>query len=169
MAEHEPHMLFSQPVARVRNDGFASQSPRGYHSSTQAPSLTQVQRNFADICGIGKTNLTRFFSDADTAAEIVPRLCNALDGMLIANRPSTSASTDHNVDAYIVVKTTDRRKCPLEGDILITNPRTRGGGRLALVAFEKRRGCPIEWKRLYRAICENIGDLIVQSEHVGRS
>ena len=112
-------------------------------------SRTQYARQFGDI--IPSHSLTRFFSLWSFAA-ILPIISESLHrlGVPVPTLPP-SALEGRDDRAWIKVKTTDSRNCPISGDVVVER---MGGAEEGLleVNFIKVKGDPVEWRRFFKKV-----------------
>jgi len=151
-----PHQMFaSQPTetapaydsqsvwASLAEDPTMSQFAPQPHLSL---SLTQNARHFKDICPAQR--LTRFFS-AYSFRQILPIISSALHRMGILIPPfKPSDYEDANHEIWIPIRTEDRRKCPLRGDIIVE----RLMPDMLQVSFSKNVGDPLQWRRFFKDV-----------------
>ncbi|KAG0260199.1 Chk1 protein kinase [Mortierella polycephala] len=134
----------SQPA---RNNERASDSSLGARIAMswldEALDLSQpatqiTEATFLEV--FSSERLTRFFSqdDSDTI----------LDAIVDAMLPNLVAHTVHHNLKRIAIETTDQRRCFLTGQVRIVPY----GSELHLVMFDKSRGDPLEWKRMFKAL-----------------
>ncbi|KAG0138088.1 kinase-like domain-containing protein [Tuber indicum] len=114
-------------------------------------SLTQNAQKFQDICP--SQRMTRFYSTY-SFRQILPILASALHRLgVTAPAFKPSDYDDNNMETWIPVKTLDKRKCHLKGDILV--------GRMApdvlQVSFSKTIGDPLEWRRFFKVYNHSLG------------
>ncbi|CCX11126.1 Similar to Serine/threonine-protein kinase chk1; acc. no. P34208 [Pyronema omphalodes CBS 100304] len=130
--------------ANLAEDPTMSQfAPRG---SDGLVSLTQHASKFEDICPFQR--LTRFFSSY-SFRQILPILSSSLHRMGIVIPPfKQSDYDDNNMETWIHIKTEDRRKCPLRGDIIVE----RLAQDMLQVTFSKNVGDPLEWRRFFKEV-----------------
>ncbi|KAI9657564.1 MAG: Chk1 protein kinase [Alyxoria varia] len=132
-------------------------------------SLTQQAQRFRDI--LPEHSLARFLSFMDFPL-LLPLLCEAL-GRLGIPAPAPkhiTASVDTgsageayvigNSKAFIPVKTRDQRNCSLFGSICVE----RIEEEVLEVRFLKRKGDPVEWRRLFKKIAVLCKDAILRPE-----
>lgn len=105
---------------------------------------TQNARKFQDICP--SQRMTRFYSSY-SFRQILPIIASALHRLGVA-APAFKASDydDNNMETWIPVKTLDKRKCHLRGEILVE----RMAPDVLQVTFSKTIGDPLEWRRFFK-------------------
>ncbi|KAI8894776.1 kinase-like domain-containing protein [Globomyces pollinis-pini] len=124
---------FSQPI-------HVEKSPTKGHPVK----ASQCHRGpFVDI--FPSMNITRFFSVSD-ANDIMERLLSTLEQFLVPYKKSSENS--------IAFTTVDRRKCQIHGEISIQPVSSA-----QLVTFRKSKGDPLEFKRFYKAVYDNVKDI----------
>lgn len=105
---------------------------------------TQKARLFEDICP--SQRMTRFYSSY-SFRQILPILGSALHRLGVAAPPfKRSDFEDGNTESWISIKTLDRRKCQLRGEILVE----RMAPDVLQVSFSKSVGDPLEWRRFFK-------------------
>jgi serine/threonine-protein kinase Chk1 len=115
---------------------------------TISMSLTQHARRFGDI--VPSYSLTRFFSHLP-AVQLLQLLGDALHQLNVPTPPVPQMQgRDHA--AWIKIRTTDGRKCHLNGDIVIDTYST-SYIELLEVRFVKVKGDPLEWRRFFKKVC----------------
>ena len=62
-----------------------------------------------------------------------------------------------NSETWISIKTEDRRKCPLRGDIIVE----RLAPDMLQVAFSKNVGDPLQWRRFFKVGCASPAGLSI--------
>ncbi|EFQ97407.1 CAMK/CAMKL/CHK1 protein kinase [Nannizzia gypsea CBS 118893] len=115
-------------------------------------SRTQNAQRFQDI--VPASGLTRFFSTWSTKA-LVSRICEALQLLHVPAAPKMSTES-----VLIRLRTSDDRKCPLHGNILIE---TVSEG-LVEVEFVKIKGDPLEWRRFFKKITILCKDAVMKPD-----
>lgn len=115
-------------------------------------SRTQNAGTFQDI--IPSSGLTRFFSNWPLSL-LVPRLCESLRLLHIPASPRTTESS-----VLIRVRTTDDRKCFLNGNIIVE---IIAEG-IAEVEFVKVKGDPLEWRRFFKRITVLCKDAVLRPD-----
>lgn len=131
-------------------DEFADEPCMSQFTPAQtAPlSLTQHARRFGDI--VPSYSLTRFFSHLP-AAQLLQLLGDALHQLNVPTPPTPHMQgRDHA--AWIKVRTTDGRKCHMNGDIVVDTYQTNNI-ELLEVRFVKVKGDPLEWRRFFKKVC----------------
>ncbi|KAK6340244.1 Chk1 protein kinase [Orbilia blumenaviensis] len=116
--------------------------------------LTQAARQFNDICPAGR--LTRFYT-LWPYSRLLPILLSSLrkSGVLVDEKcynDSIEELEKQGDDAYIKIKTRDSRQCILTGTLGIERVTSEEGDGLYVVGFDKARGCPLEWRRLFKRV-----------------
>ncbi|KAJ3333579.1 Chk1 protein kinase [Gonapodya sp. JEL0774] len=127
--DHRAIASFSQPLVDIRN----TMMPASPTSQTQSSSQAQAK--------ITAQLLTRYFSTVPEDA-LREQICGLLEQFLVTFKA-------HAKPTKIVFATTDKRKCPLKGEIRIQNMPKFGQ---RLVQFKKTKGDPIEFKRFFKAL-----------------
>ncbi|KAF1814502.1 serine/threonine protein kinase [Eremomyces bilateralis CBS 781.70] len=165
--ERVPHfqegVSLSQPTD-IRSGGTISHSLLSYLAEdpslsqfTATPAvpltLTQQARHFKDI--MPSFSLTRFVSPRSLTL-LLPLLKEAMHRLGI---PATERITDSG--AVVEVKTIDGRKQALAGAILVE----RYNNELLEVRFLKKKGDPLEWRRLFKKVVILCKDAIAVPEH----
>lgn len=90
--------------------------------------------------------MTRFYSSY-SFRQILPILGSALHRLGVAVPPfKRSDLEDGNTESWISVKTLDRRKCQLRGEISVE----RMAPDVLQVSFSKSVGDPLEWRRFFK-------------------
>ncbi|KAK6522788.1 Chk1 protein kinase [Arthrobotrys megalospora] len=116
--------------------------------------LTQAARRFNDICPAGR--LTRFYT-LWPYSRFLPLLLSSLrkSGVPVDERSYDDEieelSKQGDVD-YVKIKTRDSRKCVLTGNVGVERVTSEEGDGLYVVGFEKAKGCPLEWRRLFKRV-----------------
>ncbi|KAK6496779.1 Chk1 protein kinase [Arthrobotrys musiformis] len=116
--------------------------------------LTQAARQFNDICPAGR--LTRFYT-LWPYSRLLPLLLSSLRKSGV---PVDERCYDENVEelenqgdtAKIKLKARDSRQCILTGSLGIERVTSAEGDGLYVIGFEKARGCPLEWRRLFKRV-----------------
>ncbi|KAI5785962.1 kinase-like domain-containing protein [Geopyxis carbonaria] len=153
--ETSHHIFASQPL-RIPQ-GYESQ--RLWESLAEDPtmsqfapqpfvsqSLTQNASTFNDICP--PQRLTRFYSSY-SFRQILPVLTAALHRLGVVTPVLGQIDyADSNDQTWIPVKTEDRRRCPLRGDIIVE----RIAADILQVTFSKNVGDPLEWRRFFKDV-----------------
>ncbi|KAG4305191.1 hypothetical protein PORY_001361 [Pneumocystis oryctolagi] len=114
-------------------------------------SLTQRAQHFHDICP--PERLTRFYSITSNSI-LLSMLGNVLAKHSISV-PDTLLLSTSNVSIPIIY--TDKRKCPLQGQINIYRLKKNN---LLMVDFVKSKGDPLEWRRFFKSIASECMDII---------
>lgn len=91
--------------------------------------------------------ITRFFSHSHPE-EILEKIQETFEGFLVPSRIVNSLKLSFT--------TVDKRKCQLTGEVNLHQV-----SEVYLVSFRKRRGDPLEFKRLYKAVLENLKDIMI--------
>ncbi|KAF9213158.1 Chk1 protein kinase [Podila verticillata] len=140
----------SQPA---RNNERASDSSLGARIAvswqTEALELSQPATQFTEATFLqvfSSERLTRFFSEAP-ADEIIEALDDAMVHNLVAHTVQPSLQK-------ITISTTDQRRCFLTGEVKVVPY----GVDTSLVMFDKSRGDPLEWKRMFKALVATLQD-----------
>ncbi|KAK6539333.1 Chk1 protein kinase [Orbilia ellipsospora] len=116
--------------------------------------LTQAARRFNDICPAGR--MTRFYT-IWPYSKFLPLLLSSLRKSGV---PIDPKSYDSEVDelewqgqtAYVKIKTRDSRKCVLAGTVGVERVTSDEGDGLFVVGWDKAKGCPVEWRRLFKKV-----------------
>ena len=163
----------SHPASLLSQPGLSalSQDPCLSQFSIIGPSvpisLTQQAQRFRDI--LPEHTLARFFSFMDFPL-LLPLLCEALGRLGIPAPPpkhiaasvDTGSATESyvigNNKAFIPVKSRDQRNCSLLGSICVE----RVEEDVLEVRFLKRKGDPVEWRRLFKKIVVLCKDAILR-------
>ncbi|RKO91508.1 kinase-like domain-containing protein [Blyttiomyces helicus] len=160
---NDPALLAERMMSRVEDDmmDIASQGqapafvsfsqPVGGGRASQGSSLranSQTTRGFGAL--FPAERLTRFYTLA-RPNEIFQTLAAVFESFLVPYKV-------HSKMFKIGFTTVDKRKCPLHGEVLV-QPVSEG---MYIVRFSKSKGDPIEFKRLYKALMEKCGDLVVR-------
>ncbi|KAF9582445.1 Chk1 protein kinase [Lunasporangiospora selenospora] len=141
---------FSQPN---RNNERASDSSLGARIAISwqdealelsQPATQLTEATFMEV--FSSERLTRFFSATEPDVII-----DALDEAMVSN---LVAHTVHTNVQKIAISTTDQRRCFLTGEIKVVPY----GSDLQLVIFDKSRGDPLEWKRMFKALVATLQD-----------
>ncbi|KAK6338790.1 Chk1 protein kinase [Orbilia brochopaga] len=116
--------------------------------------LTQAARRFNDICPAGR--MTRFYT-IWPYSRFLPLLLSALRkaGVPVDGRSYDSKVSELRMQgqtAYVKVKTRDGRKCVLAGSVGIERVTSGGGEGLFVVNWDKAKGDPVEWRRLFKRV-----------------
>ncbi|MCJ1484175.1 Chk1 protein kinase [Schaereria dolodes] len=143
------------PTSLSRNDSLEERIAEepSFSQFSVTPSVplskTQFARQFRDI--IPSHSLTRFFSLWAFPA-LLPAISEALHrlGVPVPNIPP-SALSGQDETAWIKVKTTDLRNCPMSGDVVVERMRGMDEG-LVEVNFIKVKGDPVEWRRFFKKV-----------------
>ncbi|KAF9430007.1 Chk1 protein kinase [Podila epigama] len=140
----------SQPA---RNNERASDSSLGTRIAiswqTEALELSQPATQFTEATFLqvfSSERLTRFFSETPPD-EIIEALDDAMVHNLVAH-------TVHSNVQKISISTTDQRRCFLTGEVKVVPYSTD----TYLVMFDKSRGDPLEWKRMFKALVATLQD-----------
>ncbi|KAF8953510.1 Chk1 protein kinase [Haplosporangium bisporale] len=116
---------------------------------TEALELSQPATQFTEATFLqvfSSERLTRFFSEAP-ADEIIEALDDAMVHNLVAHTVQPSLQK-------ITISTTDQRRCFLTGEVKVVPY----GVDTSLVMFDKSRGDPLEWKRMFKALVATLQD-----------
>ncbi|KAK6344817.1 Chk1 protein kinase [Orbilia javanica] len=116
--------------------------------------LTQAARRFNDICPAGR--LTRFYT-LWPYSRLLPLLLSSIrkSGVPVDEKCYNEDIKELEMQgdvAYVKVKTRDSRQCVLTGTIGVERVTSEVGEGLYVIGFEKARGCPLEWRRLFKRI-----------------
>ncbi|KTW32110.1 uncharacterized protein T551_00792 [Pneumocystis jirovecii RU7] len=123
-----------------------------FSPSTQfLESLTQRAQRFHDICP--PERLTRFYSTTSNSI-LISILQKALAKYSIIIPDTLFLST---LDISIPIICTDKRKCPLQGQI---NIHKLGKNDLFIIDFVKNKGDPLEWRRFFKSIASECMGII---------
>ncbi|ORZ04403.1 kinase-like domain-containing protein [Lobosporangium transversale] len=137
----------SQPA---RNNERASDSSLGTRIAIswqdEALELSQpfTEATFMEV--FSSERLTRFFSHSGPES-IIDALADAMVCNLVAH-------TVHANLQKITISTTDQRRCFLTGEVKVVPYGTESH----LVMFDKSRGDPLEWKRMFKALVATLQD-----------
>ncbi|KAG0003699.1 Chk1 protein kinase [Entomortierella chlamydospora] len=140
----------SQPA---RNNERASDSSLGARIAIswqdEALELSQPATQFTEATFLevfSSERLTRFFSHSDPDTII-----DAIADVMVTN---LVAHTVHANLQKISITTTDQRRCFLTGEVKVVPY----GTDCHLVMFDKSRGDPLEWKRMFKALVSTLQD-----------
>ncbi|KAF9174398.1 Chk1 protein kinase [Mortierella sp. AD010] len=140
----------SQPA---RNNERASDSSLGARIAIswqdEALELSQPATQFTEATFLevfSSERLTRFFSHSDPDTII-----DAIADVMVTN---LVAHTVHASLQKISITTTDQRRCFLTGEVKVVPY----GTDCHLVMFDKNRGDPLEWKRMFKALVSTLQD-----------
>ena len=99
--------------------------------------------------------MTRFYSSY-SFRQILPILASALHRLGVAV-PAFKLSDydDNNTETWIPVKTLDKRKCHLKGDIMVE----RMAPDVLQVSFSKTIGDPLEWRRFFKVYIHSLDEV----------
>ncbi|EPS42553.1 hypothetical protein H072_3476 [Dactylellina haptotyla CBS 200.50] len=116
--------------------------------------LTQAARRFHDICPSGR--MTRFYT-IWSYSRFLPLLLSSLrkSGVPLDPRSYDSSVVElrrQGQTAYIKIKTRDSRKCVLAGTVGVERVTSGEGEGLFAVGWDKAKGCPLEWRRLFKKV-----------------
>ncbi|KAF3925365.1 hypothetical protein ABW20_dc0110144 [Dactylellina cionopaga] len=116
--------------------------------------LTQAARRFNDICPAGR--MTRFYT-IWPYSRFLPLLLSNLrkSGVLLDPRVLDLEVRElerQGQTAYIKIKTRDSRKCVLAGTVGVERVTSGEGDGLFVVGWDKAKGCPVEWRRLFKKV-----------------
>ena len=143
---------------------LAEEPSMSQFSSTPAVpiSRTQYARRFGDVLPASEP-FTSFFSRWDLAA-FYPMLTHALHrlNVPVASTPRTTVDGS-NGPTWIKVRTTDTRRCPLIGDIVVEPIWSNEGG-LNKVTFVKSKGDPLQWRRFFKNTTLLCQDAVLKRE-----
>ncbi|KAG0241216.1 Chk1 protein kinase [Mortierella sp. GBA43] len=138
----------SQPA---RNNERASDSTLGTRINIswqdEALELSQPATQFTEATFMevfSSERLTRFFSQSDPES-IIDAIADAMVVNLVAH-------SVHANQQKIVIQTTDQRRCFLRGEVKVAPY----GSDMHLVMFDKSRGDPLEWKRMFKALVSTL-------------
>ena len=109
------------------------------------PSLTQAAQRFNDICP--PQALTKFYSQLPLQ-QLLPIISESLHRVGIAVPPQRPEvyDDDYYEPVWIKIQTTDSRRCPLSGDVIVD----RVSEDMASIEFVKTKGDPLEWRRFFK-------------------
>ncbi|KAF9349551.1 Chk1 protein kinase, partial [Mortierella sp. NVP85] len=134
----------SQPTRNNERASDSNLGPRiGISWQDEALELSQPATQFTEATFLevfSSERLTRFFSESDPVA-IIDAIADAMVANLVAH-------TLHSNQQKIAIDTTDRRRCTLRGEAKVV-PYT---STMQIVMFDKSRGDPLEWKRMFKAL-----------------
>ncbi|KAF9946132.1 Chk1 protein kinase [Modicella reniformis] len=108
------------------------------------PATQLTEATFMEV--FSSERLTRFFSQSDPES-IIDALADAMVCNLVSH-------TVHANLQMIAISTTDQRRCFLTGDVKVVPY----GSDMQLVMFDKSRGDPLEWKRMFKALVAALQD-----------
>ena len=130
-------------------------------SSVVPLSLTQAARKFGDI--LPSHSMTRFVSTWSITS-LLPKLVLALQNSgAPVSEPRSQESADVAVWT-IKVRTSDDRRCPLKGEVVIERIRTAENGEIIQVVFIKTTGDPVQWRRFFKRVVLHCGNAVWRPE-----
>ncbi|ODV92349.1 hypothetical protein CANCADRAFT_15913, partial [Tortispora caseinolytica NRRL Y-17796] len=151
----QPETYNNSPANILPDDAtdaeFLSSLPSNIQFTHTIPqTMSQAARTFQDICP--SLTFTRFYTAAPMD-QLVPRLRSIL------HRLNIVLPLDDGKRNFVCLKirTTDRRRCGLAGDIRCT---TIQNSNLTEVHFVKYKGDPVEWRAFFRTIVMSCKDLV---------
>lgn len=157
------------------NDGAAMVSSSWDDRLTEEPSMsqfsstpslpisrTQYARKFGDVLPASGP-FTSFFSHWDLAA-LYPIITHALHRLNVPV-PSTPQMTTDGSDGptWIKIRTTDTRRCPLIGDIVV-EPLKSNERVVNKITFVKSKGDPLQWRRFFKNTTLLCQDAVLKRE-----
>lgn len=153
-----PSISASQPnghgesgmVSSSWNERLAEEPSMSQFSSTPSVpiSRTQFARKFRDVLPASE-HFTCFFSQWDLPA-LYQALANALHRLNVPVASTPQMTIDGpNGPTWIKIRTTDTRRCPLIGDIVV-EPMQSNDGSFNKVTFVKSKGDPLQWRRFFK-------------------
>lgn len=149
LPERPPELMsFSQPASRSRNDEDGGLMRDDDDDDSHLSNFSRRGNLFQDL--VTSDRLTRFISPRDPAV-ILKVLQDTLTEFLIPHKV-------HHKLLKISFTTVDKRRCPLNGMILI---QPTYEGKTYMVSFRKNKGDPIEFKRFYHGISDACRKIII--------
>ncbi|KAK3812986.1 MAG: kinase-like domain-containing protein [Benniella sp.] len=134
----------SQPTRNNERASDSNLGPRiGISWQDEALELSQPATQFTEATFLevfSSERLTRFFSESDPVT-ILDAIADAMAANLVAH-------TLHPNQQKIAIDTTDKRRCTLRGEAKVVSYT----GTMQIVMFDKSRGDPLEWKRMFKAL-----------------
>ena len=125
-------------------------------------SRTQYARKFGDILPSSES-FTSFFSHWDAAA-LYPIIVNSLHRLSVPVVSAPYSTVDGaSGPTWIKVRTSDTRRCPLSGDVVI-EPVQGTPGITNRVTFVKAKGDPLEWRRFFKNITILCQDAVLKRD-----
>jgi len=140
----DPIGAFSQPTLSL------------HHTQTMTQPMTPFQPSQSSkiVNDLG-VSLTRFFASSPPFA-IITRISSTLD--MLGHRRETHMST-----SKIFITTVDKKsKCPLVGTVQVDVLHKGAGMPTCLVLFRRKRGDPLEFKRLFKDVTRSLHDIIIE-------
>ncbi|EWC43543.1 hypothetical protein DRE_01430 [Drechslerella stenobrocha 248] len=155
-----------QILASINEDPVQSQFAA---QPTVPMTLTQVARQFNDICPAGR--MTRFYT-IWPYSRFLQLLLSSLRkaGVPVDARSHETEVTElrrQGETAYVKVKTRDSRKCVLVGTIGVERVTSGGGEGLFVVNWDKAKGDPVEWRRLFKRVSVLCQDAVFKGRGLG--
>ena len=111
-------------------------------------SRTQFARQFKDIFSVPENRFHSCWPLATLYERIIEALHQASVPVASSPQPAVNGS---NETVWIKIRTSDNRKCPLSGDVVIESTRYAEGV-LLTVDFVKAKGDNLAWRRFFKQI-----------------
>jgi serine/threonine-protein kinase Chk1 len=151
-------------VSSSWDERLAEEPSMSQFSSTPAVpiSRTQFARKFGDILPAFEP-FTSFFSHWSLDA-LYPIVVGALHRLSVpvASTPQMTVAGSHG-PTWIKIRTTDSRRCPLIGDVVI-EPMQSNEGPINKVTFVKSKGDPLQWRRFFKDTTLLCQDAVLKRE-----
>ena len=140
----------------------------------EEPSMSQFSAT--PSVPISKTQFARQFKDIFSAHENrfyscwpLPTLYSTLSEALHQIGVPTSSSPQStmggsNETVWIKIRTSDNRKCPLSGDIVIESTQY-AEGRLLTIDFVKAKGDNLAWRRFFKSVVYHCKDAVLRPQN----
>ena len=162
---------WERPARTAATNGFSASQPSVRNGAAdknswddwlaEEPSMSQFSAT--PSVPISKTQFARQFKDIFSAPEnrfhsswplatLYARLTEALHqaGVPVASSPQ-AATNGSSETVWIKIRTSDHRKCPLSGDVVIESTQYAEGV-LLTVDFVKAKGDNLQWRRLFKNV-----------------
>jgi serine/threonine-protein kinase Chk1 len=146
-ADHRPSTLAPDPsIHDLSQDPSMSQ----FASTPGVPfSLTQAARQFNDVM---PTHSLAWFPSRLSHAQLLPLLTSALEHLGIPYiAPSAAALRGEEDPVSFRIKVVDTNAEPLQG-VLVVERSVRNGVEMLDVQFNKAKGDPLRWRRLFKHV-----------------
>ena len=132
------------------NERLAEEPSMSQFTSTPSVPISKSQfaQKFGDVLPASEP-FTSFFSPWDLPA-LYPIVVNALHRLNVPVASTPQMTVDgSNGPTWIKIRTTDTRRCPLIGDIVI-EPMQSQEGLMHKITFVKSKGDPLQWRRFFK-------------------